>query len=136
MAKQPPAEAGPPSPGRIVQDEQARLDLSRTMSYGDYLQLDALLGAQKPHSPVHDEMLFIIQHQTSELWMKLMLRELMAAKRRIAGDQLNSAFKMLARVSRIFEQLVSAAPSLRCSSAQCATGPAASPWRSASAGSR
>jgi tryptophan 2,3-dioxygenase len=97
-----------PSPEQIVRDEQARLDFSRTMSYSDYLQLDALLGAQKPHSPAHDEMLFIIQHQTSELWMKLMLHELTAARRRIAGDQLNSAFKMLARMSRIFEQLVHA----------------------------
>ncbi|HEY4170139.1 MAG TPA: tryptophan 2,3-dioxygenase family protein, partial [Reyranella sp.] len=72
MARKPSPDT-PPSPERIVQDEQARLDMSRTMSYGDYLQLDALLGAQKPHSPAHDEMLFIIQHQTSELWMKLML---------------------------------------------------------------
>jgi tryptophan 2,3-dioxygenase len=108
MARKPSPDAGPAAPERIVRDEQARLDLSRTMSYGDYLQLDALLGAQKPHSSAHDEMLFIIQHQTSELWMKLMLHELTAAKRRIAGDQLNSAFKMLARVSRIFEQLVHA----------------------------
>ena len=46
------------------------------MSYSDYLQLDALLGAQQPLSPAHDEMLFIVQHQTSELWMKLMLHEL------------------------------------------------------------
>jgi tryptophan 2,3-dioxygenase len=49
------------------------------MSYGDYLQLDAILGAQKPLSPDHNEMLFIVQHQTSELWMKLMLHELRAA---------------------------------------------------------
>ena len=107
MARKPSSSA-PASPEQIVKEEQARLDLSRTMSYGDYLQLDALLGAQKPLSPAHDEMLFIIQHQTSELWMKLMLHELTAAKRRIAADQLNSAFKMLARVSRIFEQLVHA----------------------------
>jgi tryptophan 2,3-dioxygenase len=104
MAK-PPAS---PSPEQIVQEEQARLDLSRSMSYGDYLQLDALLGAQRPLSPAHDEMLFIVQHQTTELWMKLMLHELTAAKQRIATDQLNQAFKMLARVSRILEQLVHA----------------------------
>ncbi|HSH98953.1 MAG TPA: tryptophan 2,3-dioxygenase [Reyranella sp.] len=104
MAKPPQ----PPSPEQIVHEEQARLDLSRSMSYSDYLQLDALLGAQRPLSPAHDEMLFIVQHQTSELWMKLMLHELVAARRRIAEDQLNSAFKMLARVSRIFEQLVHA----------------------------
>ncbi len=86
----------------------ARLDFSTHMSYGDYLHLDALLGAQQPLSPAHDEMLFIIQHQTSELWMKLMLHELRAAKAAVASDQLAPAFKMLARVSRIMEQLVHA----------------------------
>ena len=108
MAKKPSPGAGPDSPERIVREEHARLDLSRTMSYGDYLHLDEVLNAQHPLSPAHDEMLFIIQHQTSELWMKLMLHELTAARRCIAGDRLNSAFKMLARVSRIFEQLVHA----------------------------
>jgi tryptophan 2,3-dioxygenase len=78
------------------------------MSYGDYLQLDAILTAQKPLSPDHNEMLFIIQHQTSELWMKLMLHELSAAISRVAADELGDAFKMLARVSRIMEQLVHA----------------------------
>jgi tryptophan 2,3-dioxygenase len=97
-----------PSPEKIVRDEEVRLDMSRTMSYSDYLQLDALLSAQKPLSPAHDEMLFIVQHQTSELWMKLMLHELTAARRCIAADELNRAFKMLARVSRILEQLVHA----------------------------
>ncbi len=93
---------------KIVQDEKAQLDFSASMSYGDYLQLDAVLGAQKPRSPAHDEMLFIVQHQTSELWMKLMLHELHAAIRHVAADELGSAFKMLARVSRIMEQLVHA----------------------------
>ncbi|MES2188555.1 MAG: tryptophan 2,3-dioxygenase [Pseudomonadota bacterium] len=93
---------------KIVQDEKAQLDFSASMSYGDYLQLDAILGAQKPQSPAHDEMLFIVQHQTSELWMKLMLHELHAAIRHVAADELGSAFKMLARVSRIMEQLVHA----------------------------
>ena len=92
----------------IVQSEQTKLNFSASMSYGDYLQLDALLGAQKPLSPDHNEMLFIIQHQTSELWMKLMLHELHAAIACVAADQLGSAFKMLARVSRIMEQLVHA----------------------------
>jgi len=92
----------------IVAEEGAQLDFSRTMSYGDYLQLDAVLSAQKPLSPAHDEMLFIVQHQTSELWMKLMLHELQAAVRHIANDELNPAFKMLARVSKIMEQLVHA----------------------------
>src|SRR6478736_3242424 len=93
---------------KIVQDEKAQLDFSQSMSYGDYLHLDEVLGAQHPLSPAHDEMLFIIQHQTSELWMKLMLHELHGATRCIAAGQLPDAFKMLARVSRIMEQLVSA----------------------------
>ena len=67
------------TPENIVTEENAQLDFSRSMSYGDYLQLDQVLGAQKPLSPDHNEMLFIIQHQTSELWMKLMLHELHAA---------------------------------------------------------
>ena len=95
-------------PEDIVRQEGAQLDFSRDMSYGDYLQLDAILGAQKPLSPAHDEMLFIIQHQTSELWMKLMLHELKAAIAHIASDELQPAFKMLARVSKIMEQLVHA----------------------------
>ncbi len=92
----------------IVRDEKAQLDFSRDMSYGDYLQLDAILNAQKPLSPEHNEMLFIVQHQTSELWMKLMLHELHAAVACVARDQLPAAFKMLARVSKIMEQLVHA----------------------------
>lgn len=95
-------------PEAIVHEEGAQLDFSQDMSYGDYLQLDAILSAQKPLSPAHDEMLFIVQHQTSELWMKLMLHELHAAIGHIARDDLPPAFKMLARVSRIMEQLVHA----------------------------
>ncbi len=95
-------------PADIVREEKAQLDFSRSMSYGDYLHLDAILGAQQPLSPAHDEMLFIIQHQTSELWMKLMLHELHAAMANVAQDELGSAFKKLARVSRIMEQLVHA----------------------------
>ncbi|WP_332814540.1 tryptophan 2,3-dioxygenase [Ramlibacter sp.] len=95
-------------PEDIVRAEGAQLDFSRSMSYGDYLQLDTILSAQKPLSPNHNEMLFIIQHQTSELWMKLMLHELGAAIGCVARDELGSAFKMLARVSRIMEQLVHA----------------------------
>ena len=100
-----PASATPES---IVHAERPQLDFSQSMSYGDYLQLDAILSAQKPLSPAHDEMLFIVQHQTSELWMKLMLHELRAAIGHIAGDALQPAFKMLARVSKIMEQLVHA----------------------------
>ena len=98
----------PTRPEDIVRAEQAHTDFRRSMSYGDYLQLDAILNAQKPLSPDHNEMLFIVQHQTSELWMKLMLHELRAAVAAVAADQLPSAFKMLARVSRIMEQLVHA----------------------------
>ena len=96
------------TPQDIVTEEKAQLDFSGSMSYSDYLHLDAILGAQQPLSPDHNEMLFIIQHQTSELWMKLMLHELRAAIRCVAVDELGSAFKMLARVSKIMEQLVHA----------------------------
>ena len=98
------SSTNPPDPA----EAGAQLDFSQSMSYGDYLQLDAILNAQKPLSPDHNEMLFIIQHQTSELWMKLMLHELHAAMRCIATDDLHNAFKMLARVSRIMGQLVTA----------------------------
>jgi tryptophan 2,3-dioxygenase len=95
-------------PADIVHSEKAQLDFSQSMTYGDYLHLDALLGAQQPLSPDHNEMLFIVQHQTSELWMKLMLHELRAAIADIAKDELSDAFKKLARVSKIMEQLVHA----------------------------
>jgi tryptophan 2,3-dioxygenase len=93
---------------RVVAEEGAKLDFGQDMSYGDYLRLDQVLSAQHPLSPDHNEMLFIVQHQTSELWMKLMLHELRAAVAAIAADELGTAFKMLARVSRIMEQLVHA----------------------------
>ena len=93
---------------KIVIEEGAQLDFSTDMSYADYLHLDAVLTAQHPLSPDHNEMLFIVQHQTSELWMKLMLHELAAAVQCVARDELGTAFKMLARVSKIMEQLVHA----------------------------
>jgi tryptophan 2,3-dioxygenase len=83
------------------------------MNYGDYLHLDSLLHAQKPLSSAHDEMLFIIQHQTSELWMRLVIHELHSARQAIFDNQLPHAFKMLARVARIFEQLNNAWDVLR-----------------------
>jgi len=98
----------PQRPEDIVRDEQAQLDYAQDMTYGDYLHLDELLGAQHPLSPEHNELLFIVQHQTSELWMKLMLHELHAAIEHVAQDRLPPAFKMLARVSKILEQLVHA----------------------------
>jgi len=103
---QPPGPAG--ATNATEHPEGAQLDFSASMSYGDYLQLDAILNAQKPLSPAHDVMLFIVQHQTSELWMKLLLHELRAALAAVAADDLQPAFKMLARVSRIMEQLVHA----------------------------
>ena len=83
------------------------------MTYGDYLALDQVLSAQAPQSDAPDEMLFIIQHQTSELWMKLVLQELAAAREAIGRDDLPPAFKLLARASRIFEQLNNAWDVLR-----------------------
>jgi len=94
--------------GCPIDHHGAQLDFSADMSYGDYLHLDAVLNAQQPLSPDHNEMLFIVQHQTSELWMKLMLHELRAAIQAVAEDRLSAAFKMLARVSKIMEQLVHA----------------------------
>jgi tryptophan 2,3-dioxygenase len=88
--------------------EGAHTDFTGEMSYGDYLALDQLLAAQHPRSGNHNEMLFIIQHQTTELWMKLMLHELRAARERVRADELQPAFKMLARVSRIMAQLIQA----------------------------
>ena len=85
--------------------EGARLDFAGAMSYGDYLRLDALLGAQAPRSADHNEMLFIVQHQATELWMKLAIHELAAARECVRRDDLPPAFKMLARVARIMAQL-------------------------------
>jgi len=93
---------------RIVAEEGAQLDFSKDMSYGDYLHLDELLNAQHALSPDPNELLFIVQHQTSELWMKLLLHELGGAMAAVARDELQPAFKMLARVGRIMEQLVHA----------------------------
>lgn len=83
----------------------AKMDFEDAMSYGDYLHLAPILGAQHPLSAAHDELLFIIQHQTSELWMKLILHELGAAREALKTGDTATMFKMLARVSRIFEQL-------------------------------
>jgi tryptophan 2,3-dioxygenase len=93
--------------------EGAQMNFREKMSYGDYLHLDRLLDAQSPRSTAHDELLFIIQHQTSELWMKLAIHEIKAAKKAIHDDDLQPAFKMLARVARIFEQLNNAWDVLR-----------------------
>ena len=94
-------------------EDGAEMSFDGRMSYGDYLSLDAILTAQKPLSDAHDEMLFIIQHQTSELWMRLAVHELNAARDCLLAGDSRQAFKMLARVARIFEQLNSAWDVLR-----------------------
>ncbi len=86
--------------------EKIHWDLEGGMSYAGYLQLEKILGAQTPISGHHDEILFIVIHQVSELWMKLSLHELRAVVRQIRGDDLDPAFKMLARVAQIQSQLV------------------------------
>ena len=88
--------------------EGAHLSFSNEMSYGDYLGLDQLLDSQRPLSGEHNELLFIIQHQTTELWMKMMLHELLAARQQVIAGDLSPAFKMLARVSRIMNNLIQA----------------------------
>jgi tryptophan 2,3-dioxygenase len=87
-------------------DEPVHWDLGTSLSYGEYLQLEKLLAAQKPQSNQHNEMLFIIVHQVSELWMRLMLHELTAALGCVRRDDLDPALKMLARISRTQTQLL------------------------------
>jgi len=93
--------------------EGAQMHFDGRMSYGDYLKIDTILGVQSPLSDAHDELLFIIQHQTSELWMRLAIHEIAGARTAIAADALPQAFKMLTRVARIFEQLNNAWDVLR-----------------------
>ena len=104
----------PQGPGKPATPENLRaiepgivLDLKDRLTYAGYLRLDELLAAQQPRSSQahHDEMLFIIQHQTSELWMKLMIHELTAAIRHLKADDLSPCFKILARVKQIQMQL-------------------------------
>jgi len=87
-------------------DEKVHWDLGTSQSYGEYLQLDKLLDAQKPNSFEHDEMLFIIVHQSSELWMRLFLHELEAAMACVRKDDLDPCFKMLERIAEIQQQLL------------------------------
>ncbi|WP_424976964.1 tryptophan 2,3-dioxygenase [Leisingera sp. S232] len=94
-------------------NDGAQMSFDGRMSYGDYLSLDMLLNAQKTWTSTHDEMLFIIQHQTSELWMRLAIHELTAAREHLQAGRARQALKMLARVARIFEQLNSAWDVLR-----------------------
>jgi tryptophan 2,3-dioxygenase len=95
------------------QDDGAKMSFAKDMSYADYLSLDPILGSQNLQSDAHDEMLFIIQHQTSELWMRLALHELVTLRVKLAQGDFPSVFKMLTRVARIFEQLNNAWDVLR-----------------------
>jgi tryptophan 2,3-dioxygenase len=89
-----------------LSDEQVHWDLGNSLTYSQYLNLDKLLDAQRPLSYQHDEMLFIVIHQVSELWMKLCLHELNAVVDCVRRDDLGPTFKMLARVSTIQQQLL------------------------------
>jgi tryptophan 2,3-dioxygenase len=101
------SESVPPvKPFVDLTGEEVYWDLTESLSYGQYLQLDRLLDAQRPLSYQHDEMLFIMIHQVSELWMKLCLHELSATVACIRRDDLGPTFKMLARVSTIQQQLL------------------------------
>ncbi|MBP2242190.1 tryptophan 2,3-dioxygenase [Cytobacillus eiseniae] len=87
-------------------EKEIQTDFQQEMSYGDYLHLDQILSSQHRLSDHHDEMLFIIIHQASELWMKLIIHELSAAIESIQKNDLEPSFKMLSRVSRIQQQLI------------------------------
>jgi tryptophan 2,3-dioxygenase len=99
--------AGPSArPAVDLKDETVHWDFRKDMSYGDYLGLNTLLNAQKPRSGAHDETLFIVIHQASELWIKLCLHEIAAAMAQIRKDDLGPAFKMMARVGRVQALLI------------------------------
>ncbi len=93
-------------PGREL-EPGIKVDLAGSTTYADYLRLDLLLAAQAPRSNPehHDELLFIIQHQTSELWLKLLIHELLAARKEVQEDRLEPAFKILARVAQVQRML-------------------------------
>ena len=96
-----------PSGQRVdLRGEHIHWDLGASQSYSEYLQLDKLLAAQKPNTFEHDEMLFIIVHQASELWMRLFLHELDAVMACVRRDDLDPSFKMLARIARVQAQLL------------------------------
>ena len=86
-------------------EQNIHTDFSDDMSYGDYLKLDQVLSAQQPLSKEHDEMLFIVIHQSSELWLKLAGHELSKAVECLRADDFGPAFKVIARVKQIFIQL-------------------------------
>jgi len=88
-----------------LSDEPVHWDLGSSLSYGAYLRLDQILDAQRPLSYEHDEMMFIIVHQTSELWMRLFLHELTGVLECVRRDNLGPSFRMLERISRVQTQL-------------------------------
>jgi tryptophan 2,3-dioxygenase len=90
-----------------LSDERVHWELGSSLSYGEYLQLDKILDAQKPLTYEHDEMMFIVVHQASELWMRLMLHELRGVLECVRRDDLDPSFKMLTRVSHVQTQLIS-----------------------------
>ncbi len=109
MTSPPPPDLNSPSPRPVAVEmsaESADWDVPLSQSYGEYLDLRRLLGAQHPRSVEHNEMLFIIVHQTSELWMKLMLHELAAVMDCVRRDDLPPCFKGLTRVGHIQQQLL------------------------------
>jgi len=99
-------DPGGPVPALDLSGENVHWDLAGAMSYGDYLGLETLLACQSPATAQHDEMLFIVIHQASELWIKLCLHEIAGAIRQIRGDDLGPAFKMMARVARVQANLI------------------------------
>lgn len=101
-----PHQHGSNEPDKFSLEKEIHTDFQKEMTYGDYLHLDKILASQKPLSTHHDEMLFIIIHQVSELWMKQILHELAAAMECITNHELEPAFKMFSRVSRIQHQLI------------------------------
>jgi len=104
MAK--PSDPAAPQTSVDLTGERVHWDLREAMSYGDYLSLDRLLDCQKPLTHEHDEVLFVIMHQASELWIKLCLHETAGAIRQIRAGELGPAFKMLARIGRVQANLI------------------------------
>jgi tryptophan 2,3-dioxygenase len=104
MAK--PTDTPHTPPAVDLTDERVHWDLREQMSYGDYLALDRLLACQNPLTAEHDEVLFIIMHQASELWIKLCLHEIAGAIGAIRSGELGAAFKMFARVGRVQANLI------------------------------
>ncbi|MGM9950941.1 MAG: tryptophan 2,3-dioxygenase [Lysinibacillus sp.] len=93
---------------KVDQEKGIHTNFKEDMTYGEYLALEQILGSQNRLSGHHDEMLFIIIHQVSELWMKLILHEMNGAIAAIERDEMQPAFKMLARVSKIQTQIIQA----------------------------